>query len=63
MTGKRKVFMYFGQLILSGALVGIGKMTGSEFVSLQTLAIPVFVAGNFGEHFTKKGGNNEPAKP
>ncbi len=62
MNGKRKLLMFFGQLVASGILVGFGKMAGAEFVSLQTLAIPVFVAGNFGEHFTKKA-NNEPPKP
>jgi len=56
MSGKRKLFMYYGQLVVSAALVGIGKMSGAEFVSLQTLAIPVFVAGNFGEYFMQKKG-------
>lgn len=63
MSGKRKLFMFFGQLVVSGVLVGVGKMAGAEFVSLQTLAIPVFVAGNFGEHYTKKGGDNAPTPP
>ena len=54
MSGKRKLFMFVAQLAVSAVLVGLGKMSGAEFVSLQTLAIPVFVAGNFGEHFTNK---------
>lgn len=58
MSGNRKLLMFFGQLIASAALVGLGKMGGVEFVSLQTLAIPVFVAGNFGEHFSRKGNVN-----
>ena len=63
MSGKRKLFMFFGQLVVSAILVGIGKMQGVEFVSLETLAIPVFVAGNFGEHFTNKGGKDAPTPP
>lgn len=59
MGGKRKLFMFFGQLIASAVLVGAGKLAGAEFVSLQTMAIPVFVAGNFGEHFAQKGKTNE----
>ena len=54
MTGKRKFFMFLAQLVAAGVLVGLGKMTGDQLVSLETLAIPVFVAGNFGEHYAKK---------
>lgn len=55
MSNKRKLIMFFGQLIAVTMLTGIGKMSGAEFVSIETLAIPVFVAGNFGEHWMKKG--------
>jgi len=53
MSGKRKLFMFFGQLVAAAVLVGVGKLAGAEFVSLEVMAIPVFVAGNFGEHFTQ----------
>jgi hypothetical protein len=52
MTGKRKLFMFYGQLLVAGLLCGLSRMTGAEFVGLETIAIPAFIAGNFGEHFT-----------
>lgn len=54
MNGKRKLLMFFGQLVATAGLVAAGKMSGAEFVSMETLAIPVFVAGNVGEYLTKK---------
>lgn len=59
MTGKRKLFMFFGQLLCATALCAIGAMSGAEFVSIETIALPVFVAGNFGEYYAKK--NMPPA--
>lgn len=46
--------MFLAQLIAGVLLAAIGKLSGMEFVSLQTMAIPVFVAGNFGEHMADR---------
>lgn len=60
MTGKRKLFMFFSQLAVVGILTGIGKMTGAEFVSLETFIIPSFILGNYGEHRERAKNANTP---
>lgn len=55
MTKQRKYTAYLATLIISAILVFVDGLNGAEFVGLLKVALPVFVLGNVGEHYVKRG--------
>ena len=51
----RKYKAFWGVFLMSSVMVFVDKLSGAEYVQLLTFVFGLYMAGNVGEHWTKKG--------
>ena len=51
----RKYKTFWGLFLMSSILIGFDKLSGAQYVELMTFVFGLYMAGNVGEHWTKRG--------
>ena len=51
----RKYKSFWAVFLMASAMTFLDKLTGAEYVQLLTFVFGLYMAGNVGEHWTKKG--------
>lgn len=54
----RKYKAFWGVFLFSASALMLGKLTGTEWITFAGTVYGLYMAGNVGEHYTKRGQND-----